>query len=796
VKKHYPRKSDKKRATPVPAQPAVAASPQVAVVALQNAAIAPTAVVGPASVVAPEPPAAAAATKIESPASTPVPTQAALATPAVPKPVEAPAPIAKMEPVVAPKVVPSKPAPSAPGRPLIEVAPPQCTTVTIEKVAPLIDDGRYPIKRVVGEDLTVEADIYMAGHDVVAALLKWRPYGAPRWNETPMKAIPNGQDRWRGTLSVFENAPHEFTIEAWIDAFRSWQIEFRKKFEGGLRDLHSETIEGAHIVEAGAARAEKEAPADAARLREIAKKIEAAAPQEVNDIARWAELESLMASWPDRAQSTEFKLPGDAGYPRVAVDRERALFASWYEFFPRSAEGFGDRGSTFRDCLNRIDDAKAMGFDVIYFPPIQPIGQTKRKGRNNSVTSEPGDPGVPYAIGNRLVGCPNGGGHKDIEPALGTFEDFDWLIDELHKRGMELALDFAINCSPDHPYVHDKPEWFFKRPDGTIKYAENPPKKYEDVYPLNFFCEDWRALWEEMTSIILFWAERRVRIFRVDNPHTKPVAFWEYLIAKVRAKYPDTIFLSEAFTRPKMMKVLAKAGFQQSYTYFTWRNFKHELIEYFTELTQSEMKDYFLGNLFPNTPDILPYILQQGGRPAFIIRAVLAATLSSVYGIYSGFELCEGAALPNKEEYLDSEKYQFKQRDWNAPGNIKDIITRLNRIRHENRALQEYDNLRFYPSENDNILFYGKSTASRDNIVLVALNLDPYQSHDSYINVPVQEFGWMDGDTYQVNDLLTGERYLWRGSRNYVMLNPQTKPAHVFRVRRWLSREQDFDYYL
>jgi len=698
---------------------------------------------------------------------------------------------------VEPQPVATRP-PAPPVEPA--VPPPQFVTVTIEKVAPLVDGGRYAIKLGVDQDLAVEADVYMAGHDVVAAVLKWRVRGSPRWNETAMKPIPNGQDRWRGVLSVFENAEYEFTIEAWVDGFRSWQHEFRKKFEGGVRDLASETIEGAHLVESAAALAEASGAApDAARLLDIARKIQAAEPKELNEMARWADLEGLMAAWPDRSQTTEYQLGvagAPAGYPRVLVDRERALYAAWYEFFPRSAEGYGDRGSTFRDCLNRIDDAKAMGFDVIYFPPIHPIGVTKRKGRNNSVVSEPGDPGVPYAIGNRMAGCPNGGGHKDIEPALGTFEDFDWLIDELKKRGMELALDFAINCSPDHPYVHDKPEWFFKRPDGTIKYAENPPKKYEDVYPLNFFCKDWRTLWEEMTSIILFWADRRVRTFRVDNPHTKPVAFWEYLIAKVRAKYPDVIFLSEAFTRPKMMKVLGKAGFQQSYTYFTWRNFKHELTEYFTELTQTEMKDYFRGNLFPNTPDILPYFLQQGGRPAFMIRAVLAATLSSVYGIYSGFELCENAALPNKEEYLDSEKYQYKQRDWNAPGNIKDAITRLNRIRRENRALQEYENLRFYESENDNVLFYGKATESRDNIVLVAVNLDPYQSHDSYIHVPVEEFGWMDSDTYQVHDLLTDERYLWRGSRNYVLLHPQTKPAHVFRVRRWLSREQDFDYYL
>ncbi len=354
-----------------------------------------------------------------------------------------------------------------------------------------------------------------------------------------------------------------------------------------------------------------------------------------------------MATYAARSGATQYMPP-----PRVTVDRVAARTAAWYEFFPRSAEGRADRGSTFRDCLGRVDDARAMGFDVIYFPPIHPIGLTNRKGRNNSVTCEPGEPGVPYAIGNRNLDLPNGGGHKDVEPSLGTLEDFAWLNKQIRRRGMEIALDFAINCSPDHPYVAEHPEWFYKRPDGTIKYAENPPKKYEDIYPLNFRCPNWQELWEEMKSIILFWAERGVRIFRVDNPHTKPVAFWEYLIAGVREKFPDTIFLSEAFTRPKMMKVLAKAGFTQSYTYFTWRTTKQELTEYFTELTQTEMRQYFRGNLFTNTPDILPFHLQTGGRPMFQIRAVLAATLSSVYGIYSGFELCENAALPGREEYL------------------------------------------------------------------------------------------------------------------------------------------------
>ena len=391
---------------------------------------------------------------------------------------------------------------------------------------------------------------------------------------------------------------------------------------------------------------------------------------------------------------------------------------------------------------------------------------------------------MPYAIGS------DAGGHKDVDPALGTIDDFDWLQNEVRRRGMEIALDFAINCSPDHPYVREHPEWFYKRPDGSIKYAENPPKKYEDIYPLNFRCKDWPALWAEMKSIILFWAEHGVRIFRVDNPHTKPLPFWEYLINGVRARYPDVIFLSEAFTRPKMMKALAKAGFNQSYTYFTWRNSKQELTDYFTELTQTDMREYFRGNLFTNTPDILPFVLQDGGRPAFMIRVALAATLSSLYGIYSGFELCENQALPGREEYLNSEKYQFKERDWDAPGNIKDWIARLNKIRRENRALQFYDNLQFHDADNDAILFYSKMTTSRDNIILVVVNLDPHRKQSSYIDVPIDQFGPMEADIYQVHDLIGDARYTWRGRRNYVELDPEIQPAHVFRVRRWVGGDQ------
>src|SRR2546423_3592448 len=647
-------------------------------------------------------------------------------------------------------------------------------SAVIENLRPLVDGGRYPVKRIVGDVLAVEADIFKDGHDVVAAALKWRALGEARWHETPMSFVDN--DRWRGICTLYKIGLHEYTVEAWTDSFRSWRDEFRKKFEAGVTNLNTEALEGAKLIEEASDRAQ--VAEDALRLRELSECIRTADFAQINNMIHSGELEVLMATYPDRSWSTQYVPP-----PRVLVERAEAQVAAWYEFFPRSAEGLAI-GSRFRDCLPRVDDAKAMGFNVIYFPPIHPIGHTNRKGRNNSVTAEPDEPGVPWAIGS------DAGGHKAVEPSLGTLEDFDWLNDEVRKRGMEIALDFAINCSPDHPYVREHPQWFYKRPDGTIKFAENPPKKYEDIFPLNFRCETWPQLWAEMVSVVLFWAERGVRTFRVDNPHTKPVAFWEYLIARVREKFPDMIFLSEAFTRPKMMKELAKACFSQSYTYFTWRNAKEELTDYLTELTQTEMREYFRGNLWPNTPDILPPYLQDGGRPAFIIRAVLAATLSPVYGIYSGYELCENEALPGREEYLDSEKYQLKERDWDAPGNIKDWITRLNEIRRTNRALRFNENLRFYDTDNDAIICYGKMTAARDNIILIVVNLDPHRKQHSFIDVPIDQFGSLEADAYQVHDILSVARYIWHGRRNYIELDPEIQPAHIFRIRRWIEGDR------
>jgi starch synthase (maltosyl-transferring) len=648
------------------------------------------------------------------------------------------------------------------------------STVVIENIEPCIDGGRYPIKRVVGQELKVSADVFKDGHDQIVVSLKWRKAGETDWQKTPMN--PTENDRWEGTCHFIENALHEYTIEAWEDAFKSWQVEYSKKYTAGNLDLRTELDEASILAEKAAGRATFKQ--DKERLLAFSRQLKNADAHFGAQLAKNPELSGLMASWPDLSLSTEYQ-----PYLRAIVDRSQALFAAWYEFFPRSAEGKANSGSKFRDCLPRIDDAKAMGFDVIYFPPIHPIGFTKRKGKNNSVTSEPGDPGVPYAIGSKF------GGHKAVEPELGTLDDFDWLVGEVKARGMEIALDFAINSSPDHPYVKEHPEWFYHRPDGTIKYAENPPKKYEDVYPLNFHNPDWRNLWEEMKDVILFWVRHGVRIFRVDNPHTKPNAFWEWTISDIQKEYPDVIFLAEAFTRPKMMKSLAKMGYTQSYTYFTWRNTKWELTEYLTELTQTEMKYYFRANFFPNTPDILPTFLQTGGRPAFLIRAALATTLTTVYGIYSGFELCENVPVPGKEEYLNSEKYQFKERDWNAPGNIKDYVTKLNRIRRNNRALREYENLRFHTVENEQIIFYSKATEALDNIILVLVNLDPYNSQSGFAYVPLESFGINAGDPYQVEDLLTGEKFVWNGRRNFVMLDPHSRPAHIFKVRRLIRME-------
>ncbi|MBN2494624.1 MAG: DUF3416 domain-containing protein [Deltaproteobacteria bacterium] len=460
----------------------------------------------------------------------------------------------------------------------------------------------------------------------------------------------------------------------------------------------------------------------------------------------------------------------------VVVDRKRALFAAWYEIFVRSQGHYPNRSGTFTDVVARLDEIAAMGFDVLYLTPIHPIGKTNRKGRSNALRAQPSDPGSVYAIGDET------GGHKAIHPDYGSLEDFHRLIEAARERGMEIALDIALNCSPDHPYVEAHPGWFHRDEQGRIRFAENPPKKYEDVYPYNFFPDDLEAMWGEMRSIFAYWIEQGVRIFRVDNPHTKPVEFWEWVIEDIQREYPDVIFLAEAFTVPHVMELLSRIGFTQSYTYFTWRNYKWEIIDYFSHLTQEEPKEYFRGNLFTNTPDILPRILQVGGRPAFKMRATLAGTLSSVFGIYNGFELCESRALPGKEEYADSEKYEYKVWDWDRPGNIKAYIAKLNMIRRENPALQTIQNLCFHETLDDNILCYSKSTAGFENRIIVVINLDPFHLHESMVRLDISKLGLEEGRTFRVRDLITGSHWSWKSSQNYVKLDPFFEPAHILRI--------------
>lgn len=658
------------------------------------------------------------------------------------------------------------------------------SSLIIENIQPIIDGGKFPVKREVGDLMTVKATVFRDGHDTLTVFLKYKEkYDEGQWKETEMTQINQGLDLWEGSFPLEKNTRYLYTIEAYTEIYTSWLKDTKKKFDAE-EDIQSDLIEGERLLKDTR---ERVADGDKEELDDFLLVLSAASSSEKKmKILSDHDLVSLMK----RNASREDKAVYEPSL-EIVCDRVKARFAAWYEIFPRSQGKIPGQSATFKDCIERLPEIKDLGFDVLYFPPIHPIGFTKRKGPNNSLVSVPGDPGSPYAIGNK------DGGHMAVEPGLGTLDDFDELEKACKEHGMEIALDFAINCSPDHPYVKEHPEWFFKRPDGTIKYAENPPKKYEDIYPLNFYApgDNWKSLWEEMKKILLFWIKRNVRIFRVDNPHTKPVPFWHWLINELQEEYPDVIFLSEAFTRPPMMKALAKVGFTQSYTYFTWRNFKQELIDYLTELTQTETNEYFRGNFFANTPDILPQFLQEGNRPAFKIRFVLAATLSSVYGIYSCFELCENEAVPEKEEYLNSEKYEFKVWDWDRLGNIKPLIKKVNAIRAENPALQGYKNLTFYQSDNDNIIFYGKATDDKSNAVFVAVNLDPFKGHETNIYIPVEKFGLQPDDTYELHNLITGERMLCKGEKNTIYLDPEHEPAHIYRLEKWLHKEEDFDYF-
>jgi starch synthase (maltosyl-transferring) len=586
--------------------------------------------------------------------------------------------------------------------------------VVIEGITPELEAGRFPVKRTVGETVVVEADAFADGHEAVLCLLKYRKEDASAWSEVPMQPI--GNDRWRGSFTVTELGRYRYIITAWVDHFESWRHDLAKRVETG--DIASALLLGTELIEQAAKRASGEAAkqfkAWASRLRREHD------PEKGRHRALDEELASLMARYPDRRLASTYDRE-----LAVVVDRERAGFSAWYEMFPRSCANEPGRHGNFKGCEARLRYIAEMGFDVVYLPPVHPIGRTKRKGRNNALVAGPNDPGSPWAIGAQE------GGHKAIHPQLGTLEDFRHFVAEAHKHGMEVALDLAFQCSPDHPYVAQHPSWFRWRPDGTVQYAENPPKKYEDIYPFNFETRDWRALYEELKDLVLFWVKQGVHIFRVDNPHTKPFSLWEWLIAEVKAEHPEVIFLSEAFTRPKVMHRLAKLGFTQSYTYIAWRTTKWELTQYFTELTQTDAREYFRPNLWPNTPDILTEYLQFGGRAAFMVRLVLAATLGANYGVYGPpFELLESTPRePGSEEYLNSEKYEIRHWDLGRPDSLKDFIARVNRIRRENRALQHDWSLRFYPVDNDKLLCYSKcyskSTEEGTAAVVVVVNWIP-----------------------------------------------------------------------
>jgi starch synthase (maltosyl-transferring) len=658
------------------------------------------------------------------------------------------------------------------------VKPPP-SRVVIGAVRPELDAGRYAVKRAAGDTLVVEADVLIDGHDLVAAVLLDRPPGATRLEERPMR--PCGNDVFRAELPLTEVGRHVYTVEAWPDRFATWADEVRRKAAAG-EGLAAEALEGAALVE-DAARAA--AGADRERLRDFARLLrDARSPVGRAALAADPALLALMARHPDRR--------GAARYPRelaVRVDPPRARFAAWYEMFPRSQARAPGRAGTFADCERRLPELRAMGFDVVYLPPIHPIGETNRKGRDNAPEAAPGDPGSPWAIGARA------GGHCALEPSLGTIADFEHLVGAARELGMEIALDLALQCSPDHPYVREHPEWFARRPDGSIRYAENPPKRYQDIVPFDFQCAAWESLWEELFEVVLFWIERGVRSFRVDNPHTKPLTFWEWLIARVHERHADVTFLAEAFTRPKLMHALAKLGFTSSYTYFTWRNGKRELEEYFGELAREPAREYFRASLWPSTPDILPDILQRGGRPAFELRLVLAATLSPLYGIYGGYELCENEAVPGTEEYRRSEKYEIRPRDWAASGSLSGLVARLNRIRRAHPALARHDNVRFLRADDERVIFYAKATPAGDDALLVAVNLDPFAAHEAVLHVPIESLGIAPGETYEVEDLIAGTRRIFVGRENGVRLEPGRNIAEVLVARRFAGRESAFEYY-
>ncbi|HEX5000794.1 MAG TPA: alpha-1,4-glucan--maltose-1-phosphate maltosyltransferase [Terriglobia bacterium] len=654
--------------------------------------------------------------------------------------------------------------------------------VAIESVTPEVDSGRFPIKRVPGETVIVECDAFADGHDVVRCLLLYRREQDTAWKESVMR--PRGNDRWRGEFRVEELGRYAYTVEAWIDAFETWRGNLVKRIDAG-QDTRVDILIGVALIQSAADRASEP---DRELLARWAGDLSAAAVDTVaQSLALNEEFASILRRYPDRASATRY--PGEF---RVRVDRRKARFSAWYEMFPRSCASSADKHGTFADCEARLPYVAAMGFDVLYLPPIHPIGRTHRKGRNNTVEAGPEDVGSPWAIGGEA------GGHTAIHPSLGTLADFNRFVSAAGRHGLEVAMDIAFQCSPDHPWVREHPEWFRRRPDGTIQYAENPPKKYQDIFPLDFDTPAWRELWEALREVIRFWAEQGIRIFRVDNPHTKAFPFWEWVIERIQSEYPDTIFLSEAFTRPKVKHRLAKLGFSQSYTYFTWRNTAAELTAYMRELISPGIREYLRPNLWPNTPDILPEYLQIGGRAGFIIRLILAATLGSNYGIYGpAFELLENTpGVPGGEEYFASEKYEIRQWDLDSSVSLKNLIARVNRARRENPALQHDWRLHFHEVDNPEILCYSKTNPDCSNVIVVVVSLDFQHVRSGWVRLDLDKLGLSESSSFQAHDLVGDGRFLWQGSRNYVELDPQGVPAHILRVRRKVRSEEDFDYYL
>ena len=642
--------------------------------------------------------------------------------------------------------------------------------VAIEGIDPEIDGGRFPAKAVVGRPFDVEADVFGEGHDLVDAAILWRRVGEEAWDEAPLELVDN--QRWSGTFTPLANAMHEYTILAWRDVWGMWQSEVRKKQAADV-PIALELEEGARLVAQWADAGERGSAEDRTALRQLATKM-----RDADDDTRFAELTSeatheLMNRAGHRSNLTRYHK-----VLRLWVDRPKAAFSAWYELMPRSMSGDPNRHGTFDDVITRLPYVRGLGFDVLYFPPIHPIGHTNRKGKNNTLNAEPGDVGSPYAIGAEE------GGHDAIHPELGGFDAFKRLVDAAREQGMEIALDYALNCSPDHPWIKAHHDWFDWRPDGSIRYAENPPKKYEDIVNVRFYDGDKVIpdVWITQRDVFLFWVSHGVKIFRVDNPHTKAYPFWEWVIAEVQGKHPDVLFLSEAFTRPKVMHRLAKLGFSQSYSYFTWRNTKEELTEYMLELTRTEKRHTMRVNFFVNTPDINPVYLQQSGRAGHQVRLVLAASLAGNFGVYSGFELCEATPIPGKEEYLNSEKYEIRAWDWDRPGNIREDVARMNMLRQKHPALQEFANIEFYNLWNDNILYYGKRTADKSSFLLFAVNLDPHNGQGGHFEVPLWELGLPDNASIEVEDLVSNYFFTWTGKIQHVHIDPYQRPYFIWRL--------------